>query len=260
MSEFWLAALSGLLCILMLAVVGWIASVRYRDASLADRLWPLFFLLVAIVYVGLSIEDSARAMLMLVLVTLWSARLAVYITWRNRGHGEDRRYVQMRQRHGGAFVWRSLFIVFGLQGVLAWLISAPLLTASLSVEPLGWLDGFACLLALFGIVFEGVADMQLAAFKRNRSNQSAVMDRGLWHYSRHPNYFGEACVWWGLGLLGVAGTAGWPLLAPVLITFLLLRVSGVTLLEQDIGERRPAYRDYIQRTNAFIPGPPRNRA
>lgn len=260
MSDVWLSAQSGLVGILALAVVGWLASVRYRDASLADRLWPLFFLLAALLYVSLSTQVSARALIMLALVFLWSMRLALYISWRNWGHGEDRRYVAMRQRHGNAFLWRSLFVVFGLQGVLAWLISAPLLTASFSAEPLGWLDVFACLLALFGIAFEAVADMQLAAFKRHHANHSAVMDRGLWRYSRHPNYFGEACVWWGLGLLGCAGMGGWPLLSPLLMTFLLLRVSGVTLLERDIGERRPAYRDYIQRTNAFIPGPPRKMA
>lgn len=260
MSEFWLAAWSGLGSVVALAIVGWVASVRYCDASLADRLWPLFFLLAAMVYVSLSTQDSARVWVMLLLVSLWSVRLAVYITWRNWGHGEDRRYTQMRQRHGGAFVWRSLFIVFGLQGVLAWLISAPLLTASFNAAPFTWLDGVACLLVLFGIVFETIADLQLAAFKRAPSNQAGVMDRGLWRYSRHPNYFGEACVWWGLGLLGCTGSGWWPLLSPLLMTFLLLRVSGVTLLEKDIGDRRPAYRDYIQRTNAFIPGPPKDSA
>jgi steroid 5-alpha reductase family enzyme len=196
----------------------------------------------------------------LVLVALWAARLTVYIARRNRGAPEDRRYASMRAAHGPGFWWKSLYLVFGLQAILAWVISLPLLAAILGVRSLGWLDYLALALWLVGLAFEALADRQLAEFKSRPENAGQVMDRGLWRYTRHPNYFGEACMWWGLYLFALAAGGWWSLPAPILMTWLLLRVSGVRLLEQDIGERRPGYRDYVRRTNAFIPGPPRSAA
>lgn len=150
--------------------------------------------------------------------------------------------------------------MFGLQAGLAWLISLPLYAAIASPVPLGWLDALGVSLVLAGIGIETLADLQLTRFRRDPANRGRVLDRGLWRYSRHPNYFGEACVWWGFGLLALAAGAVWALVSPALMTFLLLRVSGVVLLERDIAERRPAYRDYIARTSAFIPWPPRQAA
>jgi steroid 5-alpha reductase family enzyme len=162
----------------------------------------------------------------------------------------------MRQRHSPNFAVKSLFIVFLLQGVLAWIIALPLLAAVTGSRPLNLIDALAALLVLFGILFESIADAQLAAFKSQPDNQGRVMDKGLWRYTRHPNYFGECCVWWGFYLFALAAGGWWSILSPLLMTFLLLRVSGVVLLEKDIAERRPAYRDYIERTNAFFPGIP----
>ena len=166
----------------------------------------------------------------------------------------------MRERNQPEFGLKSLYLVFMLQAVLAWLVSAPLLAGLAGVEPTGWLDiaGFA--LGAFGLVFEATGDAQMARFKANPAHKGQVMDRGLWRYTRHPNYFGECCVWWGLWLmaLGAGGLgAAWSIVSPALMTFLLVRVSGVALLEKDITERRPAYRDYIARTSAFVPWPPR---
>jgi steroid 5-alpha reductase family enzyme len=144
--------------------------------------------------------------------------------------------------------------VFGLQAVLAWVISAPLAGAITGQAPLGPLDAVGAALTLFGIVYEAVADAQLARFKADPANQGAVMDRGVWRYTRHPNYFGEFCVWWGLYAIALGAGAGWTIFGPLAMTLLLLKVSGVALLEKDIAERRPAYRDYIARTNAFFPG------
>jgi steroid 5-alpha reductase family enzyme len=148
--------------------------------------------------------------------------------------------------------------VFLLQGALAWVISLPLLAAVAGIMPLALLDGVAAVVVLFGILFESIADAQLAAFKARPDSQGQVMDTGLWRYTRHPNYFGECCVWWGFYLFAVSAGGWWSIVSPLLMTILLLRVSGVTLLEKDIGERRPAYRDYVQRTNAFIPGLPKH--
>jgi steroid 5-alpha reductase family enzyme len=139
-------------------------------------------------------------------------------------------------------------------------VAAPFLAGAMGERPLGWGDAVGAALAGFGLVFESVGDGQLARFKADPAHRGQVMDRGLWRFSRHPNYFGEACVWWGLGLMALsgAGWAGaWSIVSPLLMTVLLLKVSGIGLLEKDIAERRPAYRDYIVRTNAFVPGPPR---
>jgi steroid 5-alpha reductase family enzyme len=197
---------------------------------------------------------------MLALLLVWAVRLAGYITLRNWGHGEDRRYAAMRQRHGAHFGIKSLFMVFGLQATLAWVVGLPLLAGLTHTAPLNLLDAAGALLALTGLLLEAVADAQLSRFRRQPRAQGAVMDRGLWGWSRHPNYFGEACLWWGLALMGLAAggwAVAWCLVSPLLMTWLLLKVSGVALLEQDIGERRPAYRDYIARTSAFFPRPPR---
>jgi steroid 5-alpha reductase family enzyme len=163
----------------------------------------------------------------------------------------------MRRRNNPGFAWKSLYLVFGLQAILAWLIAMPLMAAVAGATPVGPLDYAGIALWALGMIFEAVGDWQLARFKADPANRGKVMDRGLWRYTRHPNYFGESCLWWGYYLLAVAAGGWWTLFSPVLMTFLLLRVSGVALLEKDIGERRPAYRDYMRRTNAFIPGPVR---
>jgi len=251
---------TGLAVALALALTGWLLSIQFKNAGLADSLWPVFFVLLALTYVIESAAPAGRAWLVFALVLLWGTRLCVYITRRNWGEPEDRRYRAMRTAHDPGFWGKSLYLVFGLQGALAWVISLPLLAAIMSPAPLNWLDAAALLLGLFGLGFEALGDRQLARFKAQPQNAGAVMDRGLWRYTRHPNYFGEACVWWAFFLFALAASGWWAILSPILMTWLLLRVSGVSLLEQDIGERRPGYREYIERTNAFIPGPPRRAA
>jgi steroid 5-alpha reductase family enzyme len=193
----------------------------------------------------------------LALLAVWAVRLAGYITWRNWGEGEDHRYQAIRARNQPNFEWKSLYLVFVLQGVLAWIVSLSLLAAIVSERPWGWLDTLGMAVVVFGIVFEAVGDAQLAAFNARPENRGKVMNSGLWRYTRHPNYFGEFCVWWGFYLIALSAGGWWALLSPLLMSVLLLKVSGVALLEKDIGERRPAYRDYIARTNAFFPGVPR---
>ena len=249
-----LLAAQGLLISLVLAVGVWLWSLRLRDASLADRFWSVFVAAPAVLYACAQPLDARRA-LMLALMLAWALRLALYIGVRNWGHGEDRRYRDMRERNQPDFGLKSLYLVFVLQAALAWVVALPMLAAVQLNTPLGPLEIFGAALAAAGIGMEALADTQLARFRKQPRTGDQVLDQGLWRYSRHPNYFGEACVWWGLALM--VCPHAWALASPLLMTGLLLKVSGVTLLEQDIGERRPAYRDYVARTSAFIPWPPR---
>ncbi len=250
----------GLLFLCMAASATWLLSLPLRNVSIVDSLWSLLFMLAGWTYATLGgMPMNGRSLLVLTLVTVWAVRLSVYITWRNRGHGEDPRYQAIRARNQPHFALKSLYLVFGLQAVLAWIISLPLLGATLSAQPLGPWDVAGTLAWLVGITFEAGGDWQLARFKADVKNRGRVMDRGFWRFTRHPNYFGDFCVWWGLYLIAAAGGAWWSVAGPLLMSVLLMRVSGVTLLEKDISTRRPEYVDYIKRTNAFFPGPRREK-
>jgi steroid 5-alpha reductase family enzyme len=240
----------------------WLASLARRDVSIVDIWWgPGFAFLTAIAF-ALGPIGSPRRGLLVGLVATWGVRLGSHLAWRNHGLGEDARYARMRRHHGERFRWVSLATVFGLQAVLQWIIALPLLVAQLlpGARPLGALDGIGVALFATGLFFEAVGDLQLARFKADPANRGRVMDRGLWRYTRHPNYFGDCLVWWGLFAIAAATPAGpWMMASPLLMTFLLLRVSGVALLERSLVHTRPAYRDYIERTSAFFPRPPLRR-
>jgi steroid 5-alpha reductase family enzyme len=250
------AALAGLTAMVLAAVLTWLISVWKRNVAIVDVLWSLMFLLGAWVY-SQALDGGPRQPLVLVLVAVWSLRLAIYIGARNWGHPEDRRYQAIRARNEPGFAFKSLYLVFLLQAVLAAIVSQPLLGAIVSQTATGWLDVAGILLFAVGFLFEAVGDWQLSRFKAEPANRGKVMDQGLWGLTRHPNYFGEFCVWWGFYLLALSAGAWWTIVGPLLISFLLLRVSGVSLLEKDIGKRRPGYDEYIRRTNAFFPGPRR---
>ena len=254
---FWITYTQGLAVILAAALLTWLLSLLKNNVSIVDGLWSLLFLGAAVVYYQGATDTSERSLLVLVLVAIWAVRLSLYIIWRNWDESEDARYQAIRRNNEPHFRFKSLYIVFGLQGVLAWIISAPLLLAIHSNTPLNGLDYAALALWCLGFVFEAGGDFQLTRFKANPSNQGRVMDQGLWRYTRHPNYFGDFCIWWSFYLFAAAAGGWWTIFAPVLMAVLLLRVSGVALLERDISERRPSYREYIARTNAFFPGPQR---
>jgi steroid 5-alpha reductase family enzyme len=254
------ATLSALAAMAALAVSGWLLSVVMRNVGIVDSLWSLFFLLAAAMFAGVNPVNGHRTALVLAMTAVWALRLSGYITWRNHGEPEDRRYRAIRAANEPGFVWKSFFIVFALQGALAAIIATPLVVAIASPAPLRALDAIGLALWAFGFAFEAIGDAQLARFKGDPAHRGQVMDTGLWRYTRHPNYFGEATLWWGNYLVAVAAGGWWTLFAPVLMSFLLLKVSGVRLLEKDIGERRPAYADYVARTNAFFPGPRRDGA
>lgn len=248
--DHWLTALPAMLGVALLAWA--VASIRH-NAGLVDIFWSLMILAASLVWLALPPATGARGLLVLALTWLWGLRLAVYLAARNWNAPEDHRYVAIRARHEPGYTWKSLYLVFGLQALLAWVVALPVGAAVLgSAAPL-WTDGLGGLLALFGLGYESIADAQLSRFKSDVANRRAIMDRGLWRYSRHPNYFGEFCFWWGMYLIAFATGDWWTIVSPLLMSVLLLRVSGVTLLERDIGERRPEYRDYVQRTPAFFP-------
>jgi steroid 5-alpha reductase family enzyme len=249
----WLAALPALL---VLGVAAWGVATARRNVGLVDICWSLFLLLAATVAFRQS-PASPRGWLTMALTCAWALRLAGYLAVRNWNAPEDRRYQAIRARNEPGFAWKSLFIVFGLQALLAWLVSAPLIAAISQAGAPGIAGWTGAGLAAFGIAYEAAADRQLARFKARADSAGRVLDTGLWRYSRHPNYFGEFCVWWGFFLLAADAGGAWTLFSPLLMSVLLLRISGVTLLERDIGERRPAYRDYVRRTRTFFPGPPK---
>lgn len=248
---------ASLVVLVVLAVAFWPYTRAKSNVNVIDSLWSLFFVVAAWVQWSLIEQPGPRAACILLFVTLWGLRLSGYLTWRNWNKPEDARYAAIRRRNPN-FGFKSLYIVFLLQAGLAWFISMPLLGALAGQRSIGWLDILGMALFAIGFLFEAVGDVQLAKFKANPANRKKVLDSGLWRYTRHPNYFGNFCIWWGFYCFAAGAGAWWSLPAPILMTFLLLRVSGVALLEKDIGQRRPAYADYMRRTSAFFPMPPRN--
>ena len=256
------APLLTLILLLAAEAALWALSKRFRDATIADIFWGPGFVLVTLVSAAAAPPTDTRNLLLLALVTIWAVRLSghLFLRWRHAGH-EDRRYAAMRAQDGSAFEQRSLFIIFLAQGAAVWIVSWPLQAAMAAAPvPFGWLDLAGAIAAIAGFAVEAAADWQLARFGEAPNNRGKVLTSGLWAWSRHPNYFGDIVFWWGLFLIALAGSgAWWSVLGPLLMTFLLLRVSGVPLTEKNIVARRPAYADYARRTPAFVPKRPKTR-
>ncbi len=277
------SSLIALLAVSLLLTAVWAIHLRDRDASIIDPVWGVAIWTVGFVYaVDTGAHLTGARLVAIVLVGVWALRLGVHLHIRHGIVGEDRRYRAMREKRGDQWWWRSYYVVFLLQAVLAWIVALPLMalvTGAPSPGPVAWL-GLG--LAAAGFAYESIADGQLAHYKHLRSEASAsapsrpasaeegrsgargapspdqgVMDTGLWRYSRHPNYFGEMVFWWGIGAAGAGQGLYWALIGSAFITFMLLKVSGVTLTEADIADRKPAYRDYVRRTNAVLPGRPK---
>jgi steroid 5-alpha reductase family enzyme len=249
--------------VVLVCVVGlWVIGVRINDVSIIDIFWGLGFAVIALVTLIVGTGPIGRRALLLVMAGTWGVRLGGYLFWRNHGKGEDRRYTAMRRHVGDGFNRYALVRVFLFQGLMMWIVSLPIqvggnLTRDRVFTPVALIG---VVVWVVGLSFEAIGDAQLARFKANATNAGAVMDRGLWRYTRHPNYFGDACVWWGIWLV-VAGM--WPgtltVFGPALMTFLLVRVTGKALLERRLGRSRPGYAEYVARTGGFIPRPPRRR-
>jgi steroid 5-alpha reductase family enzyme len=253
------AMITAAVVISIFMVAMWILSLVVKNASIVDVGWGIGFVIVAW-SVRAQVDGNAdRQRLLVAMTTLWGARLALYLYSRNHGKGEDYRYVAMRKRWGPRFPLVSLGTVFVLQGALMWIVSLPVQLGQVKVEPkLGALTWIGIALWGIGLFFEVIGDAQLARFKREPANAGKVMDQGLWRYTRHPNYFGDACVWWGIALVAAETTVGrWGLLGAAVMSFLLRRVSGVTLLEKSLIKRRAGYEDYVARTSPLIPRPPK---
>ncbi len=243
----------------------WLVSLPLRNASIVDPIWSLGFVVVGwTVFVAARNDvDAVRTGVLLALVTIWGVRLSLHLFIRNVGHGEDYRYQAMRRKHGAKFWLVSLGTVYLFQGILMWIVSLPLQFGIGSSTRVGWWMlalVLGVLVWVIGFGFESIGDAQLRRFKADPDSAGQVMDRGLWRYTRHPNYFGDACVWWGMFLVSLgAGEWAWiGVIGPVVMTTLLRRVSGVTLLEKSLVKRRPGYEDYVRRTSPFVPRPPRS--
>ncbi|HSJ56259.1 MAG TPA: DUF1295 domain-containing protein [Anaerolineae bacterium] len=248
--------------ILALMTLLWLLSLAMRNSSIVDPFWGPGFVVTNWIYFALTPDGfEGRKWLIGALVTIWGLRLGIYLLWRNWGKGEDFRYRKWRDEAGPSWWWRSYFKVFFLQGVLLWIISAPLLAAQISPTPdrLTWLDGVAVVVWLVGFFFEAVGDLQLARFKADPANKGKLLTSGVWRYTRHPNYFGDATQWWAFYVVALAAGGWWTIFSPIIMTMLLLRVSGVALLEKSLKKEKPGYEEYVRNTSAFIPWFPRNQ-
>jgi steroid 5-alpha reductase family enzyme len=254
------AMLTAAIAIAVVMLATWATSLPLRNASIVDIVWGFGFVVVAWAVRLQGTDNGLRQNLLVVLVTVWGLRLAGYLWWRNHGKPEDYRYRAMRKKWGPRFPLISLVTVFVLQGVLMWIVSLPVqLAQTREGSGIGVFAVFGVAVWLIGLSFEAVGDVQLARFKADPANEGKVMDQGLWRLTRHPNYFGDACAWWGIGLvaLDAGGVAWWGLIGPVVMTVLLLKVSGVALLERSLQKRKPEYAAYAERTSAFFPRPPK---
>ena len=248
----------GFAVILAVMTILWVISLLIKDSSIVDIFWGSGFVVLAWFAYFAADGYQPRQLLLASIVTLWGLRLTGYIGWRNIGKGEDFRYQKWREEAGQSWWWKSYFRVYVLQGVVMWIVASPLLAANFyDNNHLNLLDFVGVFLWGTGLFFEAVGDFQLARFKANPANKGKVMDKGLWRYTRHPNYFGDAVVWWGFGLIALAAGGFWTIYSPIIMTFLLMKVSGAALLEKTLAVSKPKYADYIERTNAFFPGFPK---
>lgn len=248
------------LIILAMMVGLWLLSLWLKDASIVDIFWGTGFVITAWVYFFLTPDGFLpRKLLIALLTTIWGLRLSTHILLRNWGKGEDFRYQKWRQESGKKWWWYSFIKVFALQGLLMWIISIPLLAAQFNPAPasLIWLDYLGVIIWGLGFFFEAVGDWQLSRFKSNPENKGKLLNTGLWRYTRHPNYFGDAAQWWGFYLIAAAAGGYWAIYSPVIMTLLLRNVSGVSLLEKTMKDTKPGYKEYVEKTNAFIPWFPR---
>ena len=247
--------LQGLLLILCLMTTLWIVSVVLKNVSIVDMFWGFGFVLINTFYF-FNTEPTPAKIILLVLVAVWGLRLSIYLAIRNIGKPEDFRYQEFRKKYGeNRYWWISFFQTFLLQGILMFIISLPLLGVNLysTSRSLSFLDYVGILIWTIGFIFEAGGDMQLAQFKKNTANKGKVLSTGLWHYTRHPNYFGDSAVWWGFGLLCLSAGSYWLVVGSVIMTLLIIKVSGVALLEKSLKDQKPQYADYIVKTSSFIP-------
>lgn len=257
-TEFSYLYQQGLWVILSVVTGLWLISLAIKDASIVDIFWGLGFVIMAWFYASQMSELAPRQLVFLGLISVWGLRLCLYLGWRNIGKGEDYRYVQMRKAGGKHWWWISLLRVFIMQGVILWIVSSVFVPALLSGDTWTFTDYLGIGLWSIGFFFEAVGDWQLTRFKQHRQSSEEVLDSGLWRYTRHPNYFGDATLWWGYFCFACSYVGGWMyIFSPIFMTFLLLKISGAALLEKDLKKNKPKYAAYIRKTSVFFPLPPK---
>lgn len=252
--------LNASLIILVLVTLLWLLSVFIKNVSIVDLFWGFGFVVVNTFYAFTSGELSSRKILLLVLVTLWGLRLTIYLAFRNIGEGEDFRYREFRRSYGAhRYWWVSFFQTFLLQGTLLMIVSLPLLGVhgNSNSGTLTIIDYVGIFVWLVGFAFEAGGDYQLTKFKSNIENRGKVLNTGFWKYTRHPNYFGDSAVWWSFALFSIAAGSYWQIVGSVIMTLLIIKISGVALLEKTLKTSKPQYAEYIRKTNAFFPWVPK---
>lgn len=262
MNELTQLLLANFALLMACMVLLWLISIPLGDVSFVDSFWAAGFIVVAGATYAMTGGGTDRRQLILVITTVWGARLATYLFLRWRREGPDGRYVALLKKAPGNVHLTSLKKVFLTQGPILWIVSLPIQLGQFQAEPLslGPLAWLGLALAVIGLIFEALGDHQMAAFKANPANQGIVMDRGLWRYTCHPNYFGDSCVWWGLYLIAAETSIGiWSFIGPALLTWTLIKWSGAALLERRLKRSRPGYAEYLQRTSSFFPWPPRKQ-
>lgn len=254
--DFFEVWVGGFLLTMGLLTLLWVLSVFLKNASIIDPFWGFGFVVLAFYYAYVSGTTAPRIILLLILVAVWGLRLSIYLLWRNMGHGEDYRYQKFREDYGPErYWWISFFQVFLLQGILMSIIALPLLGSIVENEhtAIGILDLLAVLIWFIGFAFEAGGDFQLVQFKKNPDNKGKVMDHGFWKYTRHPNYFGDSAIWWSFGLFAFLSGSYFTIIGSLIMTLLLLKVSGVSLLEKTLKSTKPQYTEYMKKTNSFFP-------
>lgn len=248
--------LQALLIVFILVSLIWGLSVIIRNVSIVDLFWGMGFVIVDAVYFFGSGDFYTRKIIVLVLVTIWGLRLSIYLSWRNIGKGEDFRYQEFRRKYGAErYWWISYFQTFLLQGALTMLVSLPLLgvNSQTNSDSLSLIDYLGILIFIIGFVFETGGDYQLATFKKNPNNKGKVLSTGFWKYTRHPNYFGDSAVWWSFAFFSISAGSYWTIIGSIAMTLLIIKVSGIAIIEKSLNDTKPQYRDYIRKTNAFFP-------
>ena len=240
----------------------WLVSLRIRDVSFVDSWWALGMVVLACASFFNTGAPNPRKILLLVLCSAWGLRLGFYLLWRWRKNGADRRYqtilAKAQSERGMSFARAALLLVFALQAPLQFVVALPVQLGQIGDGTIGPLSFAGGALAVVGILFEMIGDWQLVRFKSDAANRERVLDSGLWRFTRHPNYFGDCCVWWGLYLIAAeSGVGMWTLPGPVLLTFLLTRWSGMPTIEGRLRRKKPGYEDYVRRTPAFVPWLPK---
>ena len=251
-----------LAAVTMMMFCGWLYSVIKNNVTIADSLWGIGFVLIAWITYFQSDGFLPRKIILVSLVTLWGLRLFIHITKRNRGKGEDPRYTEWRKEYGDKFRFVSLFKVFLVQALFLWIISLSMQAGELSPTPdyITFFDIAGLIIWTSGFLIESFADYQLASFLKNPDNKGKVMNTKLWKYSRHPNYFGESSMWWGIFIIALSVPYGFvTVISPVVITYTLLKITGVTLMEETIFKDNPEYKKYVEITSSFIPWFPKDK-